>query len=79
MKEFCGGILPCKLVCLSKNRKQAAMETARKALAKEVDIIRLIRSRRFVNSALKHLLDPGLHKDLKAQSKFEEIDIKQLA
>ena len=55
------------------------METARKALAKEVDIIRLIRSRRFVNKALKHLLDPGLHKDLKAQSQFEEIDIKQLA
>ena len=54
------------------------METARKALAKEVDIIRLIRSGRFVNRALKHLLDPGLHKDFKAQSQFEEIETNQL-
>ena len=75
MKEFCGGILPCKLVCLSKNRKQAAMETARKALAKEVDIIRLIRSRRFVHLALKHLLDPPLRKEFKARSQAKEINL----
>ena len=52
------------------------MEKSREALLKEADIIRLIRSRRFVHLALKHLLDPGLRKTLKSQSQFREIDIQ---
>ena len=52
------------------------MEKSREALLKESDVIRLIRSRRFVDLALKHLLDPGVRKELKAQSQFTEIDIQ---
>ena len=49
------------------------MEKARLALVKEVEIIKLIRSRRFVHMALKHLLDPALRKDFKSKSLFKEI------
>ena len=41
------------------------MDEALTALGKEVDIIKMIRSRRFVNLALKHLLEPTLWKELK--------------
>ena len=50
------------------------MEQSREALSKEVDIIRLIRSRRFVHLALKHILDPEVRKELKSRSDFREID-----
>ena len=52
------------------------MEQARKALEKEVDVIRLIRSRRYFNLALKHLLDPEVVKELKSRSLLKEIDSK---
>ena len=52
------------------------MEKFRDALSKEADIIRLIRSQRFVHLALKHLLDPGVRKKLKSQSQLKEIDIQ---
>ena len=54
------------------------MERAREALANEVDIIQLIRSRRFVHRALKQLLNPGLLRVLIEQSQFEEIETVQL-
>ena len=50
------------------------MRKAREALEKEVDILRLIRSRRFVHMALKQLLDPTLHKELKAKSMFKDVE-----
>ena len=43
VKEFCIGLLPSKLVFCHKRRKQIAMEKARAALEKELDIIYLIR------------------------------------
>ena len=49
------------------------MEKAFEELGKEVDIIKLIRSRRFVHLALKHLLDNSVRKELKVKSQFEEI------
>ena len=39
--------LPARCVCCSKNRKRLGMEQARAALAKEIDIIELIKQRRF--------------------------------
>ena len=54
------------------------MDQARASLDKEVDIIKLIRSRRFVHNALKHLLDPALRKELKSQSHFKEVAIDPL-
>ena len=58
IQVYCIGLLPRKLVCCKKKSKQVAMEKARAALRKEVDIVRLIRSRRFFHMAFKHLLDP---------------------
>ena len=52
------------------------MEMARAAISKEVDIVELIRSNRFVHLALKHLLDPTVHKQLKARSQFKKIWIE---
>ena len=51
------------------------MEEAFKKLEKEIDVVKLIRSRRFVHMALRHLLDNSVRKELKAQSRFKKIDI----
>ena len=67
-KEKIIGLLPRKLVCCHKKRKQKALESARVKLLKEVDIIEMIRSKRFVDKALKHLLGEKLHKELKSKS-----------
>ena len=50
------------------------MENARASLEKEVEIMKMIQSKRFVHLALKHLLDPVLRKELKIQSKVREIN-----
>ena len=57
VKGFCIRLLPAKLACCHKRRKQIVMEKAREALEKELDIIHIVRSRRFIKIALKHLLD----------------------
>ena len=64
IKEFClsNCLLSRMACCCKKYRKLLAMEESRKDLLKEADIIRLIRSRRFVHLALKHLLDPAVRK-----------------
>ena len=42
-------------------------------MEKEVEIMKMIQSKRFVHLALKHLLDPVLLKELKTRSKIQEI------
>ena len=49
------------------------MKKARLALMKDIEVIKSIRSRRFVHMAFKHLLGPALHKDFKSKSLFKEI------
>ena len=51
------------------------MEKAREALEKEVDIVRLVRSRRFVHMALKHLLDPKTRKEMKVRCQLQAVEI----
>ena len=53
------------------------MEKAHEALQKEVDIIKLIQSRRFMHMALKHLLDPTLHKEFKTRSQLQKIHLEE--
>ena len=78
IKEFfIKSVLPRKLVCCRRNRKQLAMNEARKALEKEVDILEIIKSRRFFHIALRHLLKPALHEEFEARSKFFEINTDQ--
>ena len=57
--------------------KQIAMKNARLALEKEIDIVQMIRSRRFVHAAIKHLIEPGVLKELKLKSKFKEVTIEK--
>ena len=53
------------------------MEKAHEALKKEVDIIKLIQSRRFMRMALKHLLDPTLQREFKSRSQFQKIHLEE--
>ena len=53
------------------------MEKAREALEQEADIIKLIKSRRFVHMALKYLLDPAIRIELKSRSHLKEIKTEQ--
>lgn len=53
------------------------MEKARVSLQKEVDIVEMVRLKRYVHLALKHLLDTQLRKDLKARSQFYEVLVNE--
>ena len=44
-------------------------------LEKEVDIVEMIRSRRFLHLALERLLDKQTLQELKALSKFELVEV----
>ena len=44
-------------------------------MAKEVDIIKLVKSRRIVNMALKRLLDAQVFKELKQKSQIKQIKV----
>ena len=69
MIDYCiDQILPSKLVCCRREKKQLAMNKARETLDKEVDIIEMIKSRRFFNMALRHILLPELYKELHEKS-----------
>ena len=41
-----------------------------------MDVVKLIRSRRFVHLALKHLLSPALRRDFKQKSELKELSIE---
>ena len=61
-------VLPSKLVCCRRDARQLAMEKAHESLEKEMDIIEVIRFRRFVLLALESLLQPKVHQLLCDQS-----------
>ena len=50
------------------------MARARALLEEEKDIVKIIRSRRYLHMAIKHLLDAPLRKELKQLSHFREVD-----
>ena len=70
-------LVSCRVCCCKKNRKQIILHKSLKKLQKEVDVIKLIRSKRFVHLALKHLLDNTVRKELKAKSRFKEVKIEE--
>ena len=77
IKLYCiSKLLPKYLLCCcQKQRKQIAMERAYATLKQEMDVIELIRARRFTYMALKHLLDPPKYQEIKARSLLAEIEI----
>ena len=67
VKEYCvKQLLPSKLVCCRRTSRQRALDQAMGRLAKEVDIVEMIRSRRFLHLALERLLDKQTIQELKA-------------
>ena len=44
------------------------MEDARRTLERELDIIDLVKSKRYLHLALRHLLQPDVRKQLKEKS-----------
>ena len=49
------------------------MKKAQEELSKETDIVGMIRSRRFFDLAIEHLLKPSIHQHLKVASRYKEI------
>ena len=78
LKKFCiYRLLPSKLICCHKNRKLIVLESACEALEKEVDIVKIVRSKRLMHIALKHLLLPEVYRKFKQESRFTKISPAQ--
>lgn len=76
LKYFCiDNILPAKLVCCSKTRKEEAIQKARATLEKEKDVVKLIKFRRFVKLALEQLLQPQVFREIKSKSRTTVVEV----
>ena len=67
-------ILPKKLVCCKKNRKERAIAKAIKEMDDEIDIIEMIKSRRFFKKAFRELMTAEKRMKLKEKSRYIMID-----
>ena len=81
--DYVRDLIPDKLVacsrhccrhCCRKSRKQRGIEKARKILEKEVNIVDIVKSRRYFNEALIHLLSKEKRRELIARSQFTEVN-----
>ena len=74
MKHFFMEKLPRRLVCCQRSKSMIALYRARKLMESEIDIISLIKSRRYMNAALRELLPKSRIEELKRQSYFITVD-----
>ena len=72
LKEFFSEC--CRSRCCNDNKKARSFEKARERLSYEISIIELIRSQRYIKSALEELLPSQDRKRLSAKSNFILID-----
>lgn len=63
-------LLPKCCHCCKRSRKQIALQMAREKLNKEINIIEIVKSWRYYESALHHLLPEKKRLDLKARSRY---------
>lgn len=70
-------MLPKKLVCCKQSRSEEALELARQALCKEVDLVEMVRSQRILHAALSILLKDTILDELKEKNKFKVISLDQ--
>ena len=56
-----------------------AAERAFRHLLNEADLVNMIRSWRFTDAALKHLLEADVHRKLKAQSEYFSVELPEVA
>ena len=74
LKEYWMDTMPEKIVCCKRNRTQRGIQKALEALNQEIDIIELIKSRRYFKMALRHLLPPKVRMELKERSRYISVD-----
>lgn len=67
-------LLPAKLLCCRKSRKQRAIEKARQAMDREFNVVEILKSRRYFNKALKLLLPKQKRQVLIESSEYIEVD-----
>ena len=67
-------MLPSQFVCCKMNRQEKAFSKAREKLEKELNVIELIKSRRYFAKALKMLVPPETRLRLREQTRYLVID-----
>ena len=72
IQEYLLHMMPClrKLSCCRYNSKQAALEKARQALNKEVNIIEIIKLLRYLKLAMKKVLPKNVRDEAKKSSRY---------
>ena len=72
IQEYLLYLMPClrKLSCCRYNSKQAALEKARQALNKEVNIIEIIKLLRYLKLAMKKVLPKNVRDEAKKSSRY---------
>ena len=76
LPSCCGNILKkfkCCRCCL-RSRRQTALKMAREKLDKELNIIEIVKSWRYYEQALRHLLPEKLRLDFKERARYISID-----
>ena len=66
--------LPRQLVYCRKSKNEISLDRARKLMESEIDIISLIKSRRYMKAALRDLLPDWRIAELKSQSYFVSVN-----
>ena len=66
--------VPTRFVCCKMNRQEKAFDKAREKLEKELNVIELIKSRRYFAKALKMLVPPETRLRLREQTRYLLID-----
>ena len=74
LKQYAMHVLPPKLVCCKKNRKERAIAKAIKKMDDEIDIIEMIKSRRYFKEALRKLMSAEKRMKLKEKTRYIMID-----
>ena len=72
--EYLVDLLPSCLLCCRKTRRWRGIDKARKILDAELNIIDIVKSRRYFHLALTHLLPKNKRKELIARSAFTEVN-----
>ena len=67
-------LIPKRIMCCQKKRRQRGLEKARNRLAREINIIDIIKSRRLVHRALRMLITKSQRVKLQERARYLEID-----
>ena len=74
MRNWFLNFVPKPCFCCSYNRKERALQIAREKLDKEVNIIEIVKSWRYFDSAFRVLLDERKRLDLKERARYLTVE-----